>query len=174
MLLTVSTQPAAVSGFTADTAAIEQSMDLTRPGGLTSLIDTTYLGLTRMKQARWPRRALLILSDGIDNNSRYSQSELMNVALEADVQVYSMIFDTGIASSNTAPFRPGLAGKTMGGGGESARGPTCWRSLPAKTGGMYFHVRGERGSQRGRRQDWPGVTQRVPDRLSARGSGTQR
>jgi len=140
LLLTVSTEPAILSRFTTDTAALGQSMDFTRPGGLTSLIDTVYLGLTRMREARSPRRALLILSDGIDNHSRYSQSELMSVALEADVQVYTMIFDTGLPSSNTVPFRPGLAGKPWDIARER-QGPDLLEKLSSKTGGLYFHVR---------------------------------
>jgi Ca-activated chloride channel family protein len=139
LLLTVSTQPATLSRFTTDTAVLEQSMDFTRPGGLTSLIDTVYLGLTRMREARFPRRALLILSDGMDNHSRYSQSELMSVALEADVQVYTMIFDNGMPGSNTVPFRPGLAAKPWDVARES-QGPELLEKLSNKTGGLYFHV----------------------------------
>jgi len=41
--------------------------------------------LSRMRAARRPRRALLILSDGMDNQSRYSKSDLMRIAIEADV-----------------------------------------------------------------------------------------
>jgi Ca-activated chloride channel family protein len=140
LLLTVSTQPAILSRFTADTNALEESVDFAKPGGLTSLIDTVYLGLTRMREARFPHRALLILSDGMDNHSRYSQSELMNVALEADVQVYTMIFDNGMPSSNTVPFRPGLAGKPWDVARER-QGPDLLEKLSNKTGGLYFHVR---------------------------------
>lgn len=140
LLLTVSTQPAAVPRFTADVAELEQNIGVTAPGGMTALLDTTYLALQRMKEGKHPRRALLVLSDGIDNNSRHSQGELINLALEADVQVYTMIFETGIASSNTVPFRPGLAGKPW----DIARdrqGPDLLEKLSTKTGGLSFHVR---------------------------------
>ena len=141
LLLTVSTQPAILSRFTTDTTVLEQSMDFTRPGGLTSLIDTVYLGLTRMREARFPRRALLILSDGMDNHSRYSQGELMSVALEADVQVYTMIFDNGLPGSNTMPFRRGLAAKPWD--VRESQGPELLEKLSNKTGGLYFHVRND-------------------------------
>src|ERR1700730_1204085 len=81
-LLTVSTQPEAISGFTTDIADLEGSIERTSAGGMTALIDTVYLGLNRMRKAKHPRRALLILSDGMDNYSRYSKSEVMRVALE--------------------------------------------------------------------------------------------
>jgi len=146
LLLTVSTQPAILSRFTTDSAALGQSIDFTRPGGLTSLVDTVYLGLTRTREARFPRRALLILSDGMDNHSRYSQSELMSVALEADVQVYTMIFDNGLPSSNTVPFRPGLAGKPWDLARER-QGPDLLEKLSDKTGGLFFHVTSSAGAK---------------------------
>jgi len=142
LLLTVSTQPAAIPKFTTDLAALTESIDFTRPGGLTSLIDTAYLGLERMREAQQPRRAMLILSDGVDNHSRYSQSELMSLALEADVQVYSMIFDNGMPGSDTVPFRPAMALKPW----DQARqrqGPEMLEKISAKTGGLSFHVRND-------------------------------
>ncbi len=54
---------------------------------MTALIDTIYLALNRMRKATQPRHALLILSDGMDNYSRYSGRELLRAALEADVQI---------------------------------------------------------------------------------------
>jgi len=142
LLLTVSTQPAATQGFTTDIADIEQSIGTTRPGGMTALIDTVYLGLSRMKDAQQPRRALLILSDGIDNQSRYSESELLRVALEADVQIYSVIFDTGAAggTSSGVPFRPSMIAKP-GARGPEQQGPEMLEKLADKTGGLHFHVR---------------------------------
>ena len=144
LLLTVSTQPATLSRFTSDTAALTQSVDFTHSGGLTSLIDTVYMGLNRMRDARLPRRAMLILSDGLDNHSRYSEAELMSAALEADVQVYTMIFDNGMPSSSSAgvPFRPAMAGKPWDIARER-QGPNMLEKLSSKTGGLYFHVRND-------------------------------
>jgi Ca-activated chloride channel homolog len=142
LLLTVSTQPEAVSGFTTDIPALEDSVDLARSGGATALIDTVYLGLSRMRGARRPRRALLIVSDGLDNHSRYSKAELMRVALEADVQVYSVIVDNPLAtaSSNTIPFRPAMVRKPSD-QGEEHQGPQMLEELSDRTGGLHFHVR---------------------------------
>lgn len=142
MLLTVSTQPGTLSGFTANTASLEDNITFARPGGLTSLIDTTYLALKEMKQAHQPRRALLVLSDGFDNHSRYSQSELISLALEADVQVYSMIFDTGLPGASGVPFRPSLAGKPWD-VARDRQGPDFLEKLSEKTGGLSFHVRSD-------------------------------
>lgn len=142
LLLTVSTQPAAMPGFVTDTAALTENIAFTRPGGLTALIDTVYLGLSRMRQARQPRRALLILSDGMDNHSRYSESELMRVALEADVQVYTVIFDNSSASASTQtmPYRPSMIRKPID-QGRDRQGPDLLEKLSDKTGGLHIHVR---------------------------------
>jgi Ca-activated chloride channel homolog len=142
LLLTVSSQPDAVSNFTTDVANLEGSIERTSPGGMTALIDTVYLGLNQMRKAHQPRRALLILSDGMDNYSRYSKGELMRVALEADVQIYAIIVGggSGGASSGGAPFRPSLAAKPI----DQARereGPNTLEELSEKTGGLYFHAR---------------------------------
>src|SRR4030088_3146157 len=52
LLLTVSTQPAAPPRFTTEIAALEKTIEFTKPGGRTALIDTVYLGLSRMREAR--------------------------------------------------------------------------------------------------------------------------
>ena len=143
LLLTVSTDPEAISGFTKDVAAVERSVDGARPGGATALIDTVYLGLTRMKNAVRPRRALLILSDGMDNHSRYSKSELMRVALEADVQIYSIITD-GIPDG-TFPVRPAMVRKPWD-NGEQNQGRSLLEDLADKTGGLHFRVRSDGAS----------------------------
>jgi len=142
LLLTVSTQPAATSGFTSDTGALEDSVGFAQAGGQTALIDTVYLGLSRMREAQNPRRALLILSDGMDNHSRYSQSELMRLALEADVQIYTIVIDNGAAGTSTgaAPYRSSLITKPWN-RAEERQGPEMLERLSEQTGGLYFGVR---------------------------------
>jgi Ca-activated chloride channel family protein len=155
LLLTVSTQPAAGPEFTADPTVLEESISYTRPGGMTALIDTVYLGLNRMRKASHPQRALLILSDGFDNYSRYSKSELLRVALEADVQIYTIIMDTGMgggsSSAGTVPFRPSLVRKP-GDQAADRQGPMLLEELSDKTGGLYFHARNDAEAREGMRK----------------------
>ncbi|MBV9768030.1 MAG: VWA domain-containing protein [Bryobacterales bacterium] len=143
LLLTVSSLPDAASRFTTDAQVLQQQIDSTRSGGMTALNDTVYLGLSRMREAREPCRALLIFSDGMDNNSRYSKGELMREALEANVQVYTIIVD-GLAgaSSSGAPFRSAMIQKPW----EQAaarQGPMLLEDLSKKTGGLHFHIRND-------------------------------
>lgn len=144
LLLTVSTDPEPISGFTKDVAALEKSVESAKSGGTTALIDTVYLGLTRMRNAGRPRRALLILSDGMDNHSRYSKNELMRAALEADVQIYTITTD-GIPDV-TIPFRPALVRKPWD-NGEQNQGRTLLEDLADKTGGLHFRVRNDAGAR---------------------------
>jgi Ca-activated chloride channel family protein len=142
LMLTVSTLPETSSPFTTDTAELEENIALTRPGGLTALIDTVYLGLNHMRKARNPQRALVIVSDGMDNHSRYSKGELLRVALEADVQIYSIIIDNGAggAMSGGALFRPSMIAKP-GDAAAQRQGPSLLEELAEKTGGLSFHAR---------------------------------
>jgi Ca-activated chloride channel family protein len=148
LLLTVSTQPSAESAFTSDSEDVEENIASARPGGFTALIDTVYLGLNQMRKARNPQRALVIMSDGMDNHSRYSKAELLRVALEADVQVYSIIIDNGAASSSTAthPYRPSMIAKP-GDQAAQRQGPNLLEELAGKTGGLYFHARNDGEAQ---------------------------
>jgi VWFA-related protein len=142
LLLTVSTQPEAISGFTTDTEAVDEGIARARPGGFTALIDTVYLALNQMRKARNPQRALVIVSDGMENHSRYSKAELLRVALEADVQIYSIIIDNGAGGgspANTVPFRP-ISIMKPGDQAAARQGPNLLEELSEKTGGLYFHA----------------------------------
>jgi Ca-activated chloride channel homolog len=143
LMLTVSSVPDADSRFTTETEALAQDVQATRPGGMTALLDTVYLGLNRMRKATRPRRAVVILSDGMDNQSRYSKRELMRLALESDVQVYTILVD-GLsgASASAAPFVPSMVAKPWQQAAER-QGPEALKELSEKTGGLYFHVRND-------------------------------
>ena len=53
--------------------------------------------MNQMKKARNPRKAILVISDGGDNSSRYTQSEIKNLVREADVQIYAIGIFEGMA-----------------------------------------------------------------------------
>jgi Ca-activated chloride channel homolog len=64
------------------------------PDGHTAMLDAIYLGITKLRHARHGRRALLVISDGGDNHSRYTERELKKLVEEADVEIYGIgIFD---------------------------------------------------------------------------------
>jgi Ca-activated chloride channel homolog len=89
-LITVSEQPVLKQDFTSQFGEIQNALTFTNPNGTTSLLDGVYMGLQRLKKAKNPRRALLVVSDGGDNNSRYTPRELAELAAESDTQIFAI------------------------------------------------------------------------------------
>ena len=112
------------AGFTHKVDEIQSKLMSLQPGGLTALLDATEMALQEMKKARNPRKAILILSDGGDNNSHYSSSQIRSLVREADVQLYAM----GV-------FEPALfIGMTK----EEISGPRLLAEIAEQTGGRVF------------------------------------
>ncbi len=63
-------------------------LEFAEPRGQTALYDAAYLGVEKVKEGRHEKRAIMIISDGQDNASRYNYGELRKLLKEADVQVY--------------------------------------------------------------------------------------
>ena len=113
------------SRFTSDVEDLQNSMLYTTAKGRTALLDGIYLGLSQMRGARNAKRALLIISDGGDNHSRYSEADIRNFVKEADCQLYGI----GV-------FDPDDMGRTY----EEYYGPTLLSELAEMTGGRLFPV----------------------------------
>jgi Ca-activated chloride channel homolog len=93
-LITFANTPHLVQSFTSTIADIQQQLLFARPEGETALLDAIYLGLNQMKQAKYSRKALLLISDGGDNHSRYTEKEVRSQIKESDVLIYSVgVFD---------------------------------------------------------------------------------
>jgi Ca-activated chloride channel family protein len=71
-----------------DGRSVLERLWLADPNGQTALYDAAYLGVEKVKEGRHDKRAILIVSDGQDNASRYNYGELRKLLKEADVQVY--------------------------------------------------------------------------------------
>jgi Mg-chelatase subunit ChlD len=125
-LIEFNDKPELVVPFTTNTEEIQNRLTFTQAKGRTALLDALYLAMNQMKKARNPRKAVLILSDGGDNSSRYTESEIKNLVREADVQVYAI----GI-------FEP-IAGR--GRTAEELSGPGLLTELTEQTGGRHFPV----------------------------------
>lgn len=84
-----------------DGMTVLRRLDLAEPRGQTALYDAAYLGVEKVKEGRHDKRALLIISDGQDNASKYSYGELRKLLKEADVQVYCIgINEQGFGANN--------------------------------------------------------------------------
>jgi Ca-activated chloride channel family protein len=89
-LIQFSNSPQLVAGFTNEISKIQDRLLLTHAQGLTSLYDALYLGLERVGRGNNPRKAILLITDGEDNHSRYSFSNVREFAKEHDVQIYAI------------------------------------------------------------------------------------
>jgi Ca-activated chloride channel family protein len=93
-LITFADTPHLVRDFTQQIGDMQERLLFARPRGETALLDALYLGLDKMKDAKYARKALLLISDGGDNHSLYTEKEVKSRIKEADVLVYSVgIFD---------------------------------------------------------------------------------
>jgi len=114
------------SAFTNSVEDLQSRMMLTAPKGRTALLDAVYLGLSQMRGAHNAKRALLILSDGGDNHSRYNENDIKRLVKEADTQLYAVgLFD---------PL--GYRNRTT----EELNGPSLLADLTELTGGRVFAV----------------------------------
>lgn len=125
-LLQFNDRPQLVVPFTQQTEEIQNRLTFTQAKGRTALLDGIYLALATLKKGKNPRKALLVISDGGDNSSRYTESEVRSRLREADAQIYAI----GI-------FEPmGSRGRTA----EELSGPNLLNELAEMTGGRHFPV----------------------------------
>jgi len=89
-LVAFSDRPKLLAGFTPDSSEIQSSLLSIQPKGWTSLHDAIYLSVNHMKRASNARKALLVLSDGGDNNSRFSHREIKSLLRETDICLYAV------------------------------------------------------------------------------------
>jgi Ca-activated chloride channel homolog len=89
-LVTFSQQAQLAQDFTTDVSRIQNRLLFTPAKGLTPLFDAVYLGLDKMKASTNKRRALLLITDGEDNHSRYSFADIKEFAKERDVQIFAI------------------------------------------------------------------------------------
>lgn len=120
-LIEFGSRPELVVPFTHDLGEIQNRLLSTRPKGSTALLDGVTLAMQTMKKASNPRKAMIVITDGGDNNSRYTLSEVRNRVREADVQIYAVgIFGGGFGSP------------------EEASGPGLLSAISEPTGGHHF------------------------------------
>ncbi|MGD1097333.1 MAG: VWA domain-containing protein [Bryobacteraceae bacterium] len=125
-LIQFNDRPEMVVGFTPDSEEILNRLTFTQAKGRTALLDGVYMAMNQMKKAMNPRKAILIISDGGDNSSRYTETEVKNAVREADVQIYAIGIFEPIASRGRTP--------------EELSGPALLSELTDQTGGRHFEI----------------------------------
>jgi Ca-activated chloride channel homolog len=111
-------------GFTSHPEEIRGALDKVQPRGLTALLDAVKFSLGEMKNAKNPRKAIVIISDGGDNHSTYTAAQIESLVREADVEIYAMgVFDP-LLSLGLTP--------------EEVSGPKLLSEIASQTGGRAF------------------------------------
>jgi Ca-activated chloride channel family protein len=122
-MISFNDKPELLADFTRSIEDIQGKLIYTVPRGRTALLDAIYLGMNKMRGAQNSKKALLIISDGGDNHSRYTDGEIKSMIKEADVQVYAIgIFEP-------SPPTP-----------EEVRGPRLLSEITDITGGRTFVI----------------------------------
>lgn len=111
--------------LTKDTGTIEAQLTFSKSHGSTALLDAILLAVHEMRRSKMKKKALLIISDGGDNHSRYSQKEVENVVRESDVLIYSIgVFGGG--STQEELGGPGLLSHVS-----ESTGGRMYQAIPA-------------------------------------------
>ncbi|MGH9468973.1 MAG: VWA domain-containing protein [Terriglobia bacterium] len=126
MLINFSERPNLISGFTSRFANLQDRLLFVKSGGRTALLDAIYLGMEEMKKATTNRKALLVISDGGENHSRYTERDIKEMVKESDVEIYAIGVFEPLSSRGRTP--------------EEAAGPSLLSDLANMTGGRMFSV----------------------------------
>jgi len=122
-LVQFDSSPRLVVPLTSSAGSIENELVFTKSKGSTALLDGLMLALHEMRKSKKTKKALLVISDGGENNSRYTESEVKNILTETDCLVYSI----GV-------FESYLGGRTS----EEVGGPSLLAKISESTGGRMF------------------------------------
>ena len=122
-MITFSDEPRVAMDFTTNAEDLKKELVFTQPKGRTSLLDALHMGLRKMKDARYGKKALLVISDGGDNHSRHGEKGIKSMAKESDVMIYSIgLFDHYVPTP------------------EELRGPALLSDIAEPTGGRAFTI----------------------------------
>ncbi len=89
-LITFNERTSLVQNFTNQSATVRNQIAFKQAGGRTAVYDAVYMGLDQIKVGKNEKKALILITDGEDNSSRYSISEVREFAKESDVQIYAV------------------------------------------------------------------------------------
>ena len=125
-LIEFNDHPELVQAFTTDTENLQNRLTFTQSKGRTALLDAVLMAMNQMKKARNPRKAILLISDGGDNSSRYTESEIKNAVREGDVQIYAIGIYEGMSGRGRTP--------------EESMGPALLSEIASQTGGRAYPI----------------------------------
>ena len=115
-----------LADLTRSTEEVKKQLMFIRPGGRTALLDAIEFSIRRMQKANNARRAIIIVSDGGDNCSRSTISELKNLVREMDIQIYALGILNPLDARSQTP--------------EELAGPALLHAVAKQSGGRLFEI----------------------------------
>jgi len=108
-LVEFANRPEVASDFTTDITKLQSKLIQTPAKGMTAMYDSVYLGLEKLKEGSNPKKALLLITDGEDNRSRYTFQNVKEFVKEQDVQIYGI----GIVDDWNSQLGAGRTGRAL-------------------------------------------------------------
>ncbi|HLH76121.1 MAG TPA: VWA domain-containing protein [Candidatus Binataceae bacterium] len=128
--------------FTSDPAALDHAITILHAYGQTALFDAIVQGLVKVEQGRWPKRALLVMTDGMDNASTYTLPDVIAAARRAGVLIYTVgLGVSNISNASNTPFFGGFGfgfGRRLLAAQQEEVDASTLRTLSEDTGGTTF------------------------------------
>jgi Ca-activated chloride channel homolog len=124
LLVEFSDTPRLAVPLTKDPRQIETRLTSSKSRGKTALLDAIYFGLNEIKKSKKSRKALLVISDGGDNHSRYREREVQELVRESDVLIYAIGIYEPWDSLDRTP--------------EELAGPSLLKEIAEQTGGREY------------------------------------
>jgi Ca-activated chloride channel homolog len=146
-LTAFSTRSFLLQDFTDNPAALNRAIGILHANGETALYDAVIQGLQKVEQGRWPKKALLVMTDGMDNSSSNSLNDAIEAARRGGVLIYTVgLGTTDGQTMGTIPLfggslriGGGFGRRNMGGGGEDERvDAATLQRLSEETGATTF------------------------------------
>ncbi len=139
-LFAFSGRPFMLQDFTTDHSLVADRLALLHAYGSTSLYDAVVTGLVRLQRGRYDKRALLVVTDGMDNTSAHSLADVAALARRQGVLIYSI----GIGNPNVGGGGPSIRfGPLVLGGRDEAEevDVETLRMLSTETGAKTYNIR---------------------------------
>jgi Ca-activated chloride channel family protein len=108
-LVEFANRPEVAADFTTDVSKLQSKLIFTPAKGMTAMYDAVYVGLEKLKEGTNPKKALLLITDGEDNRSRYTFQNVKDFVKEQDVQIYAI----GITDDWNSQLGAGHTGRAM-------------------------------------------------------------
>jgi Ca-activated chloride channel family protein len=123
-------RPKILVPFTSDGEQLTAAIRHLQAGGSTALLDAVYLTVQEVQRAKKARKAVLVISDGLENHSRYTDKDVNRLVSEVDFPIYAVNVRRNPGSGNRFSIQQ--------------RDPGILESISTETGGKIFTIMGSR------------------------------